>query len=103
VTIELLRRKYYREPRLSVSYWMDSKGEVDFVVSLGLRVKELIQVSYDIDDPKTKRREVEALLRASKELKCNNLKVITWDYDANESYGGKEVKFIPLWKFLLEG
>jgi len=51
VAIELLRRKYYREPRLSVSYWMDSKGEVDFVVSLGFRVKELIQVSYDIDDP----------------------------------------------------
>ncbi|MFA4639995.1 ATP-binding protein [Pyrococcus kukulkanii] len=101
VAIELLRRKHYREPRLSVSYWMDSKGEVDFVISLGFRVKELIQVSYSVDEPDVKKREVEALLRASKELRCNNLKVITWDYEAVEVYGRKKVEFIPLWKWLL--
>ncbi len=101
VAIELLRRKYYREPRLNINYWMDNKGEVDFVVSLGFAVKELIQVSYDIGEPETKRREVDALLRASKALKCDNLTVITWDYEGVETHGGRRIKFIPLWRWLL--
>jgi hypothetical protein len=33
----------------------------------------LIQASVNIDDPKTKQREIKALLRASEELQCNNL------------------------------
>ncbi|WP_048055264.1 ATP-binding protein [Pyrococcus sp. NA2] len=101
VALELLRRKHYREPRLNIAYWMDTKGEVDFVVSLGFEVRELIQVSYDVDDPETKRREVEALLRAAKTLKCDNLTVITWDYEAVETHGGKTIKFVPLWMWLL--
>lgn len=101
VALELLRRKYYQEPRLEIRYWMDSKGEVDFVVLTGFKVKELIQVSYSIEDIETKQREVEALLRASRLLKCNNLTVVTWDYEGTEVYKGKRVRFVPLWKWLL--
>ncbi|AAL81082.1 DUF4143 domain-containing protein [Pyrococcus furiosus DSM 3638] len=101
VALELLRRKYYQEPRLEIRYWMDSKGEVDFVVLTGFEVKELIQVSYSIDDIETKQREVGALLRASRLLKCNNLTVVTWDYEGTEVYKGKRVRFVPLWKWLL--
>ncbi len=101
VALELFRRKYYREPRLSVSYWMDDRGEVDFVISLGFEVKELIQVSHNVDDPETKRREVNVLVRASKALGCKNLKVITWDYKERETHNGLEIEFIPLWRWLL--
>ena len=63
----------------------------------GPRVTQLIQVCYDIGDPETKKREVTALVRASGELKCNDLLVITDDYEAQEN----KIRFIPLWKWLL--
>ena len=96
VAIELKRRGK------EVYYWKDyQQREVDFVIKEGLNVKELIQVCYDIEDLSTKNRELRALIKASKELKCKNLKVITWDYEGREEFKGKEIEFIPLWKWLL--
>ena len=101
VAIEILRRKYYFNPLINVYYWLDrQQREVDFVVTEGFSVKELIQVCYDVDDLNTKKREVKALLNASKETGCKNLYVITWDYDDVEVVENKRVKFIPLWKWL---
>ncbi|RLI90980.1 MAG: ATP-binding protein, partial [Candidatus Altiarchaeales archaeon] len=74
--------------------------EVDFVVKEGLKVKELIQVCYDLDF-NTKQRELKALVKASKELNCNSLLVITWDHEAEEEFRGKKIEFRPLWKWLL--
>lgn len=34
------------------------------------------------------------------ELKCKNLIVITWDYEAVEEIKSKKIKFVPLWKWL---
>ena len=48
------------------------------------------------------KREIKGLLKASKELKCKNLKVITWDYEGEEEFKGREIKFIPLLRWLLE-
>ena len=96
VAIELKRRGK------EVYYWKDyQQREVDFVVKDGLNVKELIQVCYDIEDFTTKERELKALVKASKELKCKNLKVITWDYEAKEEFKNKRIEFIPLWRWLL--
>ena len=96
VAIELKRRGK------EIYYWKDYQGrEVDFVVKDGLNVKELIQVCYDIEDLSTKNRELRALVKASKELKCKNLKVITWDYEAKEEFKNREIEFRPLWKWLL--
>ena len=61
-----------------IYYWKSSQEkEVDFIIKEGLSVKQLIQVCYDISDYDTKKREIKALLKASDELKCNNLLVIT--------------------------
>ena len=101
VFLELLR-KTNENPLLKIYYWKDhQQREVDFVVKQGLKIKQLIQVCYNIDDFDIKEREVKALLIASKELKCNNLLVITWDYEGEEKIKGKKIKFVPLWKWLL--
>lgn len=103
VAIELLRRKHYFNPLLNVYYWHDrQQREVDFVVTEGLKVKELIQVCYDVEDTNTKKREINALLRASKDVGCGNIHVITWDYEGVEDVEGKKVRFIPLWRWLLK-
>jgi len=86
-----------------IFYWMSpTKEEVDFVVKPGLKVQQLIQVCYNIADPVAKKREVKALLKASKELKCKNLLVITEDKETEEKVGSKKIKYTPLWKWLLQ-
>ncbi len=103
VAVELLRRKSYWNENQEIYYWKDhQQKEVDFVIKEGQKVKELIQVCYDIEDYNIKQREVKALMKASKELKCKDLLVITWDYEAEEEFEGKRVKFLPLWKWLLK-
>ena len=101
VFLELKRREM--KSKTEIFYWKDSYGkEVDFVVKDDTSIKELIQVCWDISKPNTKERELKALIKASKELKCKNLKVITWDYEAKEEFKNKRIEFIPLWKYLLK-
>ena len=100
VAVELKRRK--RE----CFYWKNAeKEEIDFVVKNNAKIEQLIQVCYDISDQDTKKREIRALLKGSKELKCKNLIVINHDYLGEEDlewFGIKrKMKFIPLWKWLL--
>ena len=102
VATELLRKKHYFDPILEIYYWKETSGiEVDFVLAQGHGVKQLIQVCYDIEDIKTKERELKSLVKASKELECKNLLVITWDYEAKEDFKGSNIEFVPLWKWLL--
>ena len=76
--------------------------EVDFVIKEGLKVKQLIQVTYVSSRNEIKKREIKALLKASEELKCKDLLMITWDYEGEEEIKGKKIKFKPLWKWLLK-
>ena len=97
VAIELKRRNK------DIYYWKNPQHEeVDFLIKTGNRIGVIIQVCYDIYDFNVKKRELRPLLKASKELKCNNLLVITEDYEAEEKYNGKRIKYQPLWKWLLE-
>jgi uncharacterized protein len=100
VALELLRRS---DNNTSIYYWKDRFGkEVDFVVKAGDTVRELVQVCYDIEHPDTKAREANALLRASEELKCDDMMVVTGGYEGEEQVKGKIIKFVPLWKYLLD-
>ena len=101
VAIELLRKKSFN-PNLEIYYWKNIQHEeVDFVIKEGLKVKELIQVCYDINDIETKKREIKALIKASKELRCGNLIIVTDDYEKEEKINSKKIKYVPLWKWLL--
>ncbi len=101
VAVELIRRKSGSSSRMEVYYWKDQQQrEVDFVVKEGLDISYLIQVCYNVDDPKTKEREVKSLVRAADELDCNDLLVITWDEEGEEEFKGCRIRFVPLWKWL---
>ena len=106
VCIELLRKKSINQ-NMEIFYWKDhQQNEVDFIIKEGLKIKNLIQTCYDLSDLETKNREIKSLLKASKELRCNNLLVITWDHEAEETVklNGLEAKvsFIPLWKWIIK-
>lgn len=98
IAIEYLRRGY----RDGLFYWRDERGwEVDFVLRSDKGVERLVQVCYDLDNPETRDREMRSLVKASKELNCQNLYIINRDLDGIEEYRGVRIKLIPLWKFLL--
>ena len=99
VFLELIRRGFTTENDL---FYFDSKKEVDFILKKGRKITHLIQVCYDIDDFNTKERELSALAKAGDELKCSNMLVITYDYENVEEYKGWEIKFVPVWKWLME-
>jgi len=101
VAVELLRQMSGSSSRLELYYWKDQQHrEVDFVIKEGADVARLIQVCYDIDDPKTKERELKSLVRAAGELNCRDLLVITWDWEGEEEFKGCDIRFVPLWQWL---
>src|SRR3989344_3722641 len=79
VAIDLKRRN----PQ--IYYWKDYRqNEVDFVIKNDKKITELIQVTYASNRKEIREKEIESLFKASTELKCKNLIVITWDYEADE-------------------
>ncbi len=91
----------FKRENEEVYYWKNSQHEeVDFVVRSD-KILQLIQVCYNISDTNVKKRELKALLQASKELRCNNLLIITADYESEEKIKGKRVRFVPMWKWIL--
>ena len=99
VFLELLRKKNLN-PLIEVFYFKIYNGEVDFVVKEGLKVIQLIQVTYASGKDEVEQRELRSLLKASELLKCKNLLCITWDYESEEELKGKKIRFVPLWKWL---
>ncbi len=102
VALELQRRKS-ADRSLEVYYWKDhQQNEVDFVLKRDKRIESLIQASNIATKEEIKEREINALRKASKELRCKDLMVITWDYESENKFERNNIKFIPLWKWLLE-
>jgi predicted AAA+ superfamily ATPase len=101
VAVELRRRA--AAGASEVYYWKDhQQHEVDFVVKTGPCVTRLLQATYASARHEVQEREIKALLKASRQLRCNDLQVITWDYEGEESVDGRLVRFTPLWRWLLE-
>lgn len=97
-----LKKKEKEDPNTEIYYWKDFQGrEVDFVVKEGQKIKQLIQVCYDTENFDVKQRETKSLLKASKELKCNGLLIVTGDKEDEEKIKGKTIGYVPLWKWLL--
>lgn len=102
VFLELKRRQAIN-PELEIYYWKDQHHrEVDFVIKKGLKVKQLIQVCWKLNRSKTKNREIRALLKAMEEFNLNKALIVTEDCEMEEKIKGKQIKFLPLWKWLLK-
>ena len=102
VAVQLIKNKL-NTPDLDVFYWKDhQQREVDFVLKTGPKIEELIQVSYVSDKNEIEKREIKSLVKASEELKCKNLLIITWDYEDEIIVEDKKIRCIPLWRWLLQ-
>lgn len=96
-----LKRRQIENPTMEISYWKDSlHREADFVIKYGLNVTQIIQVCWQIDDIKTKEREIKSLCLGMEESRLNEGIVITEDYEAVTEVKDCKICFIPLWKWL---
>ncbi|MFH7873603.1 MAG: ATPase, partial [Candidatus Aenigmatarchaeota archaeon] len=97
-----LAEKMEFNPLLKVFYLKSYDFEVDFVLKEGIKIKQIIQVTYASSKDEVENREIRNLVRASNQLRCKNLLVITWDYEDEIKVKNKRIFFKPLWKWLLE-
>jgi len=102
VVFVALKRKQNLNPDMELFYWKDvHHREVDFVIKDGLKVTNLIQVCWNVQDEKTKNRELRSLRKAMEELNVTNATVITGETEGEEKLHDNTVKLVPLWKWLL--
>ena len=83
-----------------IFYWKNGK-EVDFAIKDGLEISELLQVSYDISDLETRKREESALVKGMDSLDMDEGFIITDDYFGEVVAGSRKIRYIPLWAWLL--
>lgn len=100
VFIELLRR--CKADGLDLYYLGERSGECDFIVCRGKNAVQAIQVSYDISNEKTRRREINGLKLAKKTAGCQNLLLLT-DHDRGSfTEDGSTIKIQPVYEWCLE-
>lgn len=100
VLIHLVRKCKMED--MDVYYLNDRYVECDFVICKGNTVVQAIQVSYDISSDKTRKREINGLLIAAKQTKCQNLLLITDHESAITEEDGHQIKIQPAYEWCLE-
>lgn len=99
VYLELLRRGRFSSAEI---YYYRKGYEIDFVLSCGLDVEELIQVSAFVDNEKTFNRECAALIKGSKELKCEKLTLLTMGLTTEHLIDGLVINEVNIIEWLLK-
>ena len=100
VFIELKRRCLMNGYDL---YYMNESGrsECDFVVCNGRDAIQAIQVSYDISNSRTLRREINGLMAAAKKTKCTDLLLLTESETGEVEQNGMKINIKPVYEWLL--
>lgn len=98
VYIELLRRN--RPEYNDVFYYRNSQWEIDFIVAKNGQVNQLIQVSYNISSEKTRKREINGLVKGAEKFKCENLLLINFDEQTEIEKGGHTIQIVPASEWL---
>jgi predicted AAA+ superfamily ATPase len=79
-------------------YYYQNGVEVDFYIP---ESQLAIQVCYDINDEKTRKREVNALLKMAKQFENLKFIIITKDNSETIEVENQKIEVIPIWKWLL--
>ncbi|MFA5797602.1 MAG: ATP-binding protein [Candidatus Woesearchaeota archaeon] len=82
-------------------YYYSDKNECDFVSKEGIKITHAIQVCYDLND-NNKDREIKGLIEAMIKFDLKEGVIITFDQEDSFVKDKKNIKVIPVWKWLLE-
>ena len=99
VYLELRRR--IRTEEEDIYYFDNGNTEADFIVCNGNKATGVYQVSYNIENPKTRRREVNRAITAAKTTKCNDVYILTDHQSETIVQNGIKIKAMPVWEWIV--
>jgi len=79
-------------------FFHKGKKECDFLIRKGRKITDAIQVSFSLDTPSTKNREVDGLRDAMETHNLRTGTIITLEEESTEG----NITIIPAWKWLLD-
>ncbi len=83
-------------------FYFQGKGECDFVIQRGTEINQLIQVTWDMRDEDTRKREIKGIIEAAEATGCRNLTIITADTSEGIILdNGMTIHVLPAWRWLL--
>lgn len=88
-----------------VQYYLtrSDRKEIDFVcIDNRGAIRNLVQVCLDMVDPQTEKRELEALVSASRYFGCRDCVIVTRSEDRLVKDGELSIRIVPVWRWLLE-
>jgi len=83
-------------------FYHSQKYECDFIIRTGNQITKAIQVSYVLDNEKTKDREIQGLKEAMDIYKLETGFIITYDTEQEIKIEDKTIQIVPVWKWLLK-
>lgn len=99
VYIDLLRR--YKPLGYDIYFYNERSFECDFLVCNGNVVKLAIQVSYDISNDKTYKREINGLVKIAEKTKAQKLLLLTDHEYRDIEVAGFPISIRPVYDFSL--
>ena len=82
-------------------FYHRNKKECDFVITERRKVIQLIQVSLNLFEEKTRMREIEGLYEAMEMYDLDEGLIITQNDRETIEYNNKKIKVIPVWEWML--
>lgn len=89
-----LRRRYK-----DIFYFRENR-ECDFVIKEGTKIKESIQVCYDLNGD-NQEREVNGLIESLEKFNLNKGLILTYKQEDELKIKNKKIKILPVWKWLI--
>ncbi|MBI4451757.1 ATP-binding protein [Candidatus Woesearchaeota archaeon] len=83
-------------------FYYANRNECDFILAEDRRVKEAVQVCWNLTQT-NKERELGGLLEAMDRFKLKRGMILTNDQEEDIEVRGKKVAVMPVWKWLLKG
>ena len=82
-------------------YYRDTNSECDFIVQKGSQIVQALQVTYDMSDEETAKREIKGLLTACKNLNLSHGYIITYESEDEILEDGVNIMLTPFYKWAL--
>jgi len=81
-------------------FYFREKKECDFVIKEGAKIKESIQVCYDLNED-NREREMSGLIEALEKFNLNKGLILTYKQEDELKIKNKKIKVLPVWKWLI--
>jgi len=85
-----------------IFYYKSANHEIDFLVKHNDKKIDIIQVVWDWDEEKTKKRELLAIKDALKTIKADKIIILTYNTEEQLEVNNRKISVLPAYRWMLE-